>query len=155
MKNNACLIDFSMSQNSPWCPSQFLMVFWLYFADRAQQAHKSWPSTLSDTESVGGGSGLGSPTTSSGASCKTTHTHPESGTIHTRDSLNRYKRNDMLKSVRFYRRHLKGFKTRVSWNIVFYRGLRWPRWQCDLFWTKWAPITLSKYCIIKLVGICL
>ncbi|GAA6097748.1 rho GTPase-activating protein 45 [Tachysurus ichikawai] len=34
--------------------------------DRAQQAHKSWPSTLSDTESVGGGSGLGSPTTSSG-----------------------------------------------------------------------------------------
>ncbi|XP_058274279.1 rho GTPase-activating protein 45 isoform X3 [Hemibagrus wyckioides] len=35
-------------------------------ADRAHQAHKSWPSTLSDTESVGGGSGLGSPTTSSG-----------------------------------------------------------------------------------------
>ncbi|XP_027006229.1 rho GTPase-activating protein 45 [Tachysurus fulvidraco] len=34
--------------------------------DRAQQAHKSWPSTVSDTESVGGGSGLGSPTTSSG-----------------------------------------------------------------------------------------
>ncbi|KAM9439456.1 rho GTPase-activating protein 45 isoform 2-T2 [Clarias gariepinus] len=34
--------------------------------DRAYQAHKSWPSTLSDTDSVGGGSGLGSPTTSSG-----------------------------------------------------------------------------------------
>ncbi|MCI4390892.1 hypothetical protein PGIGA_G00128150 [Pangasianodon gigas] len=42
------------------------MVFWLFFADRAYQAHKSWPSTLSDTDSVGGGSGLGSPTTSSG-----------------------------------------------------------------------------------------
>ncbi|KAI5616543.1 rho GTPase-activating protein 45-like isoform X2 [Silurus asotus] len=34
--------------------------------DRAHQAHKSWPSTLSDTDSIGGGSGLGSPTTSSG-----------------------------------------------------------------------------------------
>ncbi|XP_017351114.2 rho GTPase-activating protein 45 isoform X1 [Ictalurus punctatus] len=34
--------------------------------DRAQQAHKSWPSMMSDTDSVGGGSGLGSPTTSSG-----------------------------------------------------------------------------------------
>ncbi|XP_053083565.1 rho GTPase-activating protein 45 isoform X2 [Pangasianodon hypophthalmus] len=34
--------------------------------DRTYQAHKSWPSTLSDTDSVGGGSGLGSPTTSSG-----------------------------------------------------------------------------------------
>ncbi|TSP09096.1 Rho GTPase-activating protein 45 [Bagarius yarrelli] len=34
--------------------------------DRAQQAHKSWPSTLSDTDSVGRGSGLSSPTTSSG-----------------------------------------------------------------------------------------
>ncbi|KAI4881708.1 hypothetical protein NFI96_031359 [Prochilodus magdalenae] len=33
---------------------------------RAYQAHKSWPSTLSDTDSVGGGSGLGSPTTSTG-----------------------------------------------------------------------------------------
>ncbi|XDV28308.1 hypothetical protein PO909_031651 [Leuciscus waleckii] len=30
------------------------------------QAHKSWPSTLSDTDSVGPGSGLGSPTSSSG-----------------------------------------------------------------------------------------
>ncbi|XP_062843455.1 rho GTPase-activating protein 45 isoform X2 [Trichomycterus rosablanca] len=33
---------------------------------RDHQAHKSWPSTLSDTDSVGGGSGLGSPTTSTG-----------------------------------------------------------------------------------------
>ncbi|XP_072524904.1 rho GTPase-activating protein 45 isoform X3 [Salminus brasiliensis] len=33
---------------------------------RGHQAHKSWPSTLSDTDSVGGGSGLGSPTTSTG-----------------------------------------------------------------------------------------
>ncbi|XP_057190405.1 rho GTPase-activating protein 45 isoform X2 [Triplophysa rosa] len=31
-----------------------------------QQAHKSWPSTLSDTDSVGAGSGLGSPTSSTG-----------------------------------------------------------------------------------------
>uniref|UniRef100_A0A9J8CVA2 Rho GTPase activating protein 45 n=1 Tax=Cyprinus carpio carpio TaxID=630221 RepID=A0A9J8CVA2_CYPCA len=30
------------------------------------QAHKSWPSTLSDTDSVGPGSGLGSPTSSTG-----------------------------------------------------------------------------------------
>ncbi|XP_005171523.1 rho GTPase-activating protein 45 isoform X3 [Danio rerio] len=30
------------------------------------QAHKSWPSTLSDTDSVGPGSGLGSPTNSTG-----------------------------------------------------------------------------------------
>lgn len=28
--------------------------------------HKSWGSTVSDTDSVGGGSGLGSPTTSTG-----------------------------------------------------------------------------------------
>lgn len=31
-----------------------------------QQAHKSWPSTLSDTDSIGPGSGLGSPTSSTG-----------------------------------------------------------------------------------------
>uniref|UniRef100_A0AAR2JQC7 Rho GTPase activating protein 45 n=1 Tax=Pygocentrus nattereri TaxID=42514 RepID=A0AAR2JQC7_PYGNA len=35
-------------------------------SSRGHQAHKSWPSTLSDTDSVGGGSGLGSPTTSTG-----------------------------------------------------------------------------------------
>lgn len=29
-------------------------------------SHKSWGSTVSDTDSVGGGSGLGSPTTSTG-----------------------------------------------------------------------------------------
>uniref|UniRef100_A0A672JZ04 Rho GTPase activating protein 45 n=1 Tax=Sinocyclocheilus grahami TaxID=75366 RepID=A0A672JZ04_SINGR len=33
---------------------------------RRGQAHKSWPSTLSDTDSVGPGSGLGSPTSSTG-----------------------------------------------------------------------------------------
>ncbi|XP_066508217.1 rho GTPase-activating protein 45-like isoform X1 [Hoplias malabaricus] len=33
---------------------------------RDHQAHKSWPATLSDTDSVGGGSRLGSPTTSTG-----------------------------------------------------------------------------------------
>ncbi|XP_076847404.1 rho GTPase-activating protein 45-like [Brachyhypopomus gauderio] len=33
---------------------------------RGHQAYKSWPSTLSDTDSLGGGSGLGSPTTSTG-----------------------------------------------------------------------------------------
>ncbi|XP_030629125.1 rho GTPase-activating protein 45 [Chanos chanos] len=33
---------------------------------RDHQAHKSWPATLSDTDSVGGGSGLGTPSTSTG-----------------------------------------------------------------------------------------
>uniref|UniRef100_A0AAY5EVZ0 Rho GTPase activating protein 45b n=1 Tax=Electrophorus electricus TaxID=8005 RepID=A0AAY5EVZ0_ELEEL len=35
-------------------------------AGRGHQAYKSWPSTLSDTDSLGGVSGLGSPTTSTG-----------------------------------------------------------------------------------------
>ncbi|KAK9967584.1 hypothetical protein ABG768_001972 [Culter alburnus] len=33
---------------------------------RGHMSHKSWGSTVSDTDSVGGGSGLGSPTTSTG-----------------------------------------------------------------------------------------
>uniref|UniRef100_A0A4W4HJ53 Rho GTPase activating protein 45 n=1 Tax=Electrophorus electricus TaxID=8005 RepID=A0A4W4HJ53_ELEEL len=37
-------------------------------AGRGHQAYKSWPSTLSDTDSLGGVSGLGSPTTSTGSS---------------------------------------------------------------------------------------
>ncbi|XP_039538351.1 rho GTPase-activating protein 45 isoform X3 [Pimephales promelas] len=41
---------------------------------RGLLSHKSWGSTVSDTDSVGGGSGLGSPTTSTGDISKMTRT---------------------------------------------------------------------------------
>ncbi|XP_059425423.1 rho GTPase-activating protein 45-like isoform X3 [Carassius carassius] len=41
---------------------------------RGQMTHKSWGSTVSDTDSVEGGSGLGSPTTSTGDISKMTRT---------------------------------------------------------------------------------
>uniref|UniRef100_A0A673JTG6 Minor histocompatibility protein HA-1-like n=1 Tax=Sinocyclocheilus rhinocerous TaxID=307959 RepID=A0A673JTG6_9TELE len=37
-----------------------------FVSARGHMTHKSWGSTVSDTDSVGGGSGLGSPTTSTG-----------------------------------------------------------------------------------------
>ncbi|XP_016146554.1 minor histocompatibility protein HA-1-like [Sinocyclocheilus grahami] len=43
-----------------------LNCFFVLLSARGHMTHKSWGSTVSDTDSVGGGSGLGSPTTSTG-----------------------------------------------------------------------------------------
>ncbi|KAG7488061.1 hypothetical protein MATL_G00029280 [Megalops atlanticus] len=53
---------------------------------RGHQSHKSWPSSMSDTDSVGGGSGLQSPTASTGDITKLPRTS-STGTMSSNEEL--------------------------------------------------------------------
>ncbi|KAI1891738.1 hypothetical protein AGOR_G00146860 [Albula goreensis] len=53
---------------------------------RGHQSHKSWPTTLSDTESVGGGSGLESPSVSTG-DVRKIHRTNSTGTMSSNEDL--------------------------------------------------------------------
>ncbi|XP_051549937.1 rho GTPase-activating protein 45-like isoform X2 [Myxocyprinus asiaticus] len=60
---------------------------------RGHMTHKSWGSTVSDTDSVGGGSGLGSPTTSTGDISKMARTS-STGTMSSNEDPDEKDSND-------------------------------------------------------------
>ncbi|XP_073699992.1 rho GTPase-activating protein 45-like isoform X2 [Garra rufa] len=59
---------------------------------RGHMTHKSWGSTVSDTDSVGGGSGLGSPTTSTGDISKMARTS-STGTMSSNEDVDEKESN--------------------------------------------------------------